>query len=204
MLRHMSTLRLLLPGLLLLATAFGSDAPAHPSPRASDRQHHYVFANRVMPRLFFRDATKLSNALAERRAELLRAMWVDLGEQFFSTAQISPEGLDVHVPAPEGGASIVLLVFPRPAASAEAYFAALVAMPDGTLHYLTLERSFDLLGTGENATVLGSWDAEGGHVNYGEGAKPVLADFERQVRTFINRPPSAHAGLKPAETPSGE
>lgn len=204
MLPGMSTLRFLLPGLLLLATAGGSGAPPNPPARASDRQHHYVFANRVMPRLFYRDATKLSNALAERRAELLRAMWIDLGEQFFSTAQISPEGLDVHVPAPEKGAGIVILEFPRPAASAEAYFAALIAMPDGTLHYLTLERSFDLLGTGENATVLGGWDDEGGHLNYGEGAKPVLADFERQVRAFINRPPSAHVGVKPAETPSGD
>lgn len=188
---------------LMLALA-ALPAAATPSGRASDRQHHYVFANRVLPRLFFRDAGKLSHALAERRCELLRAMWVDLGEQFFSTAQIAPDGLDVVVPAPEQGAAIVILVFPRPAASAEAYFAALVTMPDGGLHYLTLERSFDLFGTDQNATVLGGWDADGAHLNYGEGAKPVLADFERQVRTFINRPPSAHAGVKPAGSPSGE
>lgn len=204
----MSTLRLIVPGLLMLAAlpaagVAASDEAAPPA-RASDRQHHYVFANRVMPRLFFRDSTKLSNALAERRAELLRAMWIDLGEQFFSTAQIAPDGLDVHVPAPEGGASIVLLVFPRPAASAEAYFAALITMPDGSLHYLTLERSFDLLGTGNEFTVLGGWDVEGGHLNFGEGAKPVLADFERQVRAFITRRPDMHAGTKSAATPSGQ
>ncbi|HYC71126.1 MAG TPA: hypothetical protein VEB66_07975 [Opitutaceae bacterium] len=210
----MRTLRLFSPGLLMAALALtaAATAPAtsaNPAIRASDRQHHYIFANRVMPRLFFRDATKLSNALADRRAELLRAMWVDLGEQFFSSAQIPPDGIDVLVPAPERGASIVLLVFPKPAASAEAYFAALVTMPDGGLHYLTLERSFDLLGTGQDVTVLGGWDAEGGHLNYGEGARPVLADFERQVRAFIGKPPQVHAPAN-AETkprtsaPSGD
>lgn len=167
--------------------------------RASDRQHHYVFAHRMMPRLFFRDAGKLTNALADRKTELLRAMWVDLGEQFFSTAQIAPEGLDVVVLDGPGEARIVVLVFPKPEASAEAYFAALVTKADGTLLYLTLEKAIDLFGTGESPTVFGGWDEDGGHLNYGEGSQPTVEEFGKLVRAFLEKPAPVNARFKPRQ-----
>lgn len=191
----MRTLRLALTGFLLLLTA--APVPAEPAGRASDRQHHYVFAHRVMPRLFYRDAEKLSNALAERKAELLRAMWVDLGEQFFATAQVAPDGIDVVVPAAPGGIKMVVLVFPKPEASAEAWFAALVTMPDGTLRYLTLEKAIDLFGEGGPATVLGGWDPEGAHLNFGEGSEPTVEEFAKLVRAFLAKPAPVNARFVP-------
>lgn len=193
----MRQLRLMFLALLAVVTA-PVPMPAQPTGRASDRQHHYVFAHRVMPRLFYRDATKLLNALAERRAELLRAMWVDLGEQFFPTAQVAPDGLDVIVPPVRDGVRMVVLVFPAPAASAEAYFAALVAGPDGTLRYLTLERAIDLAGADGPATVLGGWDAEGAYLSFGEGSPPIVEEFERRVRALLAQPAGNSAAGKKA------
>lgn len=199
----MRTLRLAISGFLLTMLTLGP-AQAQPAGRASDRQHHYVFAHRVMPRLFYRDATKLSNALAERKGELLRAMWVDLGEQFFSTAQVSPDGIDVVVPAAPDGIKLVVLVFPKPEASAEAWFAALVTKPDGSLQYLTLEKSIDLFGEGGPATVLGGWDQDGTHLNFGEGSKPTVEEFEKLVRAFLEKPVPVNARFVPRkEEPRG-
>lgn len=199
----MPTLRSAFSGFLLMVLTFGP-ALAQPAGRASDRQHHYVFAHRVMPRLFYRDAAKLSNALAERRAELLRAMWIDLGEQFFSTAQVAPDGIDVVVPAATGGTKIVVLVFPKPEASAEAWFAALVTKPDGSLQYLTLEKAIDLFGDGAPATVLGGWDPEGAHLNFGEGSKPTVEEFEKRVRAFLENPTPVSAGFVPPRSDAKE
>jgi hypothetical protein len=139
----------------------------------------------VLPRLFYRDGERLAAGLAERRTELLRAMWVDLGERSFTRAQIPPDGLEVVVPAAEGGARIILLVFPRPGAAAEGYFAALVTLPDGTRRYVTLERPVNPANAGRDSTRLGGWDEEGGHLDFGAGPPPVLAEFERAVRRLV-------------------
>jgi hypothetical protein len=176
--------------LVVLVSDFAR-AESPPPARVSDRQHHYVFAHRVMPRLFYRDADRLMTAMAERRAELLRAMWVDLGEQFFSTAQVAADGIDVFVPAPAPGPRVVVLVFPRPVAPAEAFFAALVEMPGGGLSYFTLEKPFDPLGEGVPETMLGGWDQEGTHLNFGPGPKPIPEDFVAAVRRLVAPPARA-------------
>jgi len=189
-------------GLALLAPGpAGGESPG--TARASDRQHHYVFAHRVMPRLFFRDADRLMTAMAERRAELLRAMWVDLGEQFFSSAQVAADGIDVFVPRPEPGARVVVLVFPAPAAPAEAFFAALVALPDGQQRYFTLEKPVDPLGEGGPVTVLGGWDDEGAHLNYGPGPRPTPEEFVASVRRLVGSPGGAAARPPAAGSASG-
>lgn len=170
---------LVLAGALLAPGPAGGEGPV--PARASDRQHHYVFAHRVMPRLFYRDADRLMTAMAERRAELLRAMWVDLGEQFFSTAQVAADGIDVFVPAPGAGPRVVVLIFPPPVAPAEAFFAALVELPDKSLRYFTLERPVEPPGEGAPETMLGGWDPEGAHLNYGPGPAPTPEEFARVV-----------------------
>lgn len=197
----MRVLSRVLPTLVLAWSCAGTlraETGTDPAARPTERAHHIFFAHRVMPRLFFREPARLLDSLAERRAELLRLMWVDLGEQFFSTAQVAPDGIDVVVPAITG-ARIVIMVFPAPVAPAEAYFAALVQLPDGTLRYFTLERAVDPQGGEAPETVLGGWDQAGAHLNFGAGPRPTPEDFTAAVRRLL----AAEASLPDADPPRG-
>ena len=89
----------------------------------------------------------------------------------------------------------------------------MITLADGTLRYVTLEKAFDLFGERGDRTILGGWDDDGGHLNFGEGPKPTVEEFEKHVRTLINEPAepqrtqvsSRPASAAPAEEkPTGE
>jgi hypothetical protein len=85
---------------------------------------------------------------------------------------------------------------PRPRATTEAFFVALVLLADPDermppadikLRYFTLEKGF-VLG-GPPRTVLCEWTSEGSHANYGDGPPPRLDAFIRAVEDKVSATP---------------
>ncbi|WP_229927881.1 hypothetical protein [Kitasatospora indigofera] len=101
----------------------------------------------------------------------LVAMWNGFGESLPLEDRLPSDGLSGRI-LDHAGHRLLLVTLPAPAASAEAYFAAVV-LPRGvsTCRFLTLEYSVSPID-GTSGTVLGEWSSEGHH-NLGQGPEPM-------------------------------
>lgn len=87
------------------------------------------------------------------------------------------------------GSPCLVVEMPQATAPAEAHFvAAWLAMNDGPetaqLRYFTLEAAED---SNPASTVLGEWDSEGKHLNYGAGPAPSVEAFAQAITAQVAR-----------------
>ena len=123
--------------------------------------HYYIFAHRALPDAVFEHGA-IDALTQEDGRERLLALWLMVGDSVGRRRKIPPE-LDRELLSLHGK-PVILVTFPRPKKTPEAYFACIV--PGATPHYFTLER-------GEDVPVLGGWAPGGRHLNFGPcGRRP--------------------------------
>ncbi|MFJ8435895.1 hypothetical protein ACIQ9P_31795 [Kitasatospora sp. NPDC094019] len=151
------------------------------------RPHHYRFAHKVLADL----ARDLGPRMLDSEPEQgfgpgLVALWNNFGEQLPPADRLPSEGLNADL-ITLGRHRLLVVVLPRPAAPAEAYYAAVV-QPGGAdrCRYLTLELALNPF-TGEPYTVLGEW-ADGSHLNLGPGPASDLSGFLTAVVDLLAEP----------------
>ncbi|MCX5207834.1 hypothetical protein OG689_00610 [Kitasatospora sp. NBC_00240] len=161
------------------------------------RPHHYRFAHQVLAGLA-RDLgpRMLEGVPAQGFGAGLVTLWDDFGGRLPAEERLPSDGLDAHL-ITLGPHRLLVVVLPRPAGPAEAYYTAVV-QPDGADHcrYFTLELAVNPF-TGEPYTVLGEW-ADGSHANLGSGPAPELAAFLTAVVALLDEPAPAVAVTRPS------
>lgn len=173
---------------LICETGFSAQESGQRSVR-----EHYAFAHRFLPSILH-EHPLLGLALAspKKGPELLRMLWEDCRSAYSNLEATSPEGLSVHGMRINDDTILALITMPSPAVSPEAYYVCVITRfqkaEDGSVHatsvgYYTLEKAgnFDEgLGHGDKTpalpTVLGSWDKDLSHLNYGAGPSPDNPD----------------------------
>lgn len=151
------------------------------------REHHYLFAHRVLPHLAWDNPEGFYvTAFTDEASEHLHQWWVTLGNQLDEEHRLPPEGLSWSA-FPYDEHLVVTCRFPQPEAMTEAYFATIICGPLKDLTKEALEASpmrYILLEYGLDAdmktprTVLCEWTREGSHLNRGDGPEPELEIFE--------------------------
>jgi len=95
---------------------------------------------------------------------------------------VSPEFSRAIVVQPDPANQAVLLRFPPPASAPECYFVYIAnAKKKGEFRYFTYERTVDVTGSGARG-VIGGWNKDHDHQNFGERAYEDSESFVRDVR----------------------
>ncbi len=145
---------------------------------------HYEFAHLALRIPFFQQPDFYRTALDDRdKAQaLVRATLARIAENRGLSSEAADEiarTIKVHKQHFADGDCVALsyiVEMPPPVRDVECHFVALVFRTDGTLHYLTLERSGS-----PTSTALCTWNVHGDHYNYGEGPPPDVAAFANEV-----------------------
>jgi len=147
------------------------------TPQLSGNQHrwHYEFAHLALRIPVFGQADFMLDALADplRSRALIRAGMARVAQNCgLSEDQVETLAKQIRVlPAPFDADSGFVVGMPPPQNAPECYLFAIVRDKSGSIAYYTLERS---LG---DDTMLGGWNAEGAHLNFGPGPQPDLDAF---------------------------
>ena len=155
------------------------------------RRHHYSFAHKALPDLFFQNPSGFIDSLCLRKTDLLRFLWRRLGELEIEAEsdRISTDALGCRINEFEKNTTVVLIILPRPEGITEAHFVAMVYRPPAwkllkkqkeIARYITLE--FNRYQDDTPKTVLGEWTDSGMHLNFGDGPEPTLIAFLEVVR----------------------
>jgi hypothetical protein len=144
------------------------------------RAHHYLFAHRMMPTIFFQDPEKFIGTLNEHGMPFLRFLWDRAGQVLEPALMLPGDGLDYQTRGLEDGTRIVAISLPAPQAITEAYFVALVYRPV-MLQHEAIARCFTLeygrsVFNDQPRTVLCEWSGSS-HLNYGDGPEPTAEAF---------------------------
>ena len=149
---------------------------------------HYEFAHMALPQPLFLQPDLYASALSdpEMARALVSAAFARVARNHGLSPETSREIVDhivIHPPDLflDGDSRVHSLVIemPPPRRNAECHFVAISFEGDGTPHYFTLERQ----RMASNATMFCSWDAQGSHLNHGEGPPPDKESFA----TYIHR-----------------
>jgi hypothetical protein len=157
------------------------------------RDQHYAFAHYVLRDLAYKHPLGCVGYLhGPDKDKMLTSLWQEIGDNCKASG---PAGGYVGGAPPTvrhaaiGRFPSAIVVMPEPLGPTEAYFVAIVLHVDVTamqggqeppeqpdLSYYTLEKGVTL--GGESRTVLCGWNADGAHLNYGDGPP---ADFDAFV-----------------------
>lgn len=151
------------------------------------RQQHYIFAFRILPKVFHKDPRKFLMALNNGKEKLLRDIWDDVGTMVPPNERVNGNALRAEVRMEGQDTVIGLVTMPKPKDSPEAYFIALVYRnePGGaTSGYFTLERG--IKGLNPVGTMICMVQADLSHSNLGYGIKPNLKGFYQEVVKLIS------------------
>ncbi len=144
------------------------------------RTHHYLFAHRVLPSMFYDNPAAFIAGSLEDGAELARRVWDRVGQDFLEDEEevIASDGLDV-LPVKSPPYLGAVYVLPDPVEPVEAYMVCAIGkvkkpfFGDPTLkkpRFFTLELGDDL--EGNSYCVLCEWAKDGSHLNLGAGPEP--------------------------------
>jgi hypothetical protein len=158
------------------------------------REHHYLFAHRVLPHLAWDNPEGFYvTAFTDEESGRLQEWWETLGGQLDPELRLTPEGLSWSA-FPYDEHLVVSCRFPPPEAMTEAYFAAIICGPlkgltrgdleTTPLRYMVLERGLEADGV-TLRTVLCEWKRDGTHVNLGTGPTPELEIFEAVALGYV-------------------
>jgi hypothetical protein len=149
------------------------------------RQHHYVFAHRVLPQLVLEQWEVLRPSFQDGSAtERLRSMWQGVGHRLAPSERFDAEG-SIHVrEVKTGNGHGFLISFPSPQFPAEAGLALIPDLPSRT-RYFVLELGWDVVER-HQYWVLCEWD-ETGHVNLGRCGEEHGGDPELVRDQMLDR-----------------
>jgi hypothetical protein len=167
------------------------------------RPHHYQFAHRFLPALFFGNPERfLTTMSGSNGLDFLRFQWKNL-EQYIE-APLSSVGLDYQTRRLDDGTTLVIVTLPPPQKVTEAYYTASVYRPAegqtaALTRYFTLEYGIDLIPDQPKRMVLGEWTRDPQHLNYGNHFASDVIAFFRLVCTKLDKSvgDDAHASFTP-------
>ena len=155
-----------------------TDATVPPSSSDQERWHH-AFAHYVLRVATFEDPDFTFGALSapDSAQRLVLAAMALLGRHYkLSVEQVMASARSITVrPHRFNHDDGYIVEMPTPRRTGECFFLAIVRKGDGAIDYLTLER------TDDDGVMLGGWNAEGGHLNYGEKSTRDLDGFIAKV-----------------------
>jgi hypothetical protein len=149
-------------------------------PLSSDQERwHHAFAHYVLRVATFQDPDFTFGALSapDSAQRLVLAAMALLARHYkLSVEQVMAFARSITVrPHRFNNDDGYLIEMPTPRRAGECFFLAIVRKGDGAIDYLTLER------TDNDGVMLGGWNAEGGHLNYGEKSTRDLDGFIAEV-----------------------
>lgn len=153
------------------------------------RDHHYVFAHRLLPRMTFALSPKLELTRVAADLSFFRGIWTEVGSMVDEA--LPDDGLAATV-VEDGELSVLVLSLPPAEVPAEAIMIAIVrqpirrllVFPGMQLRYFTLELGLALTDGFQIAghrTVLCEWTKKGAHLNYGDGPPAEVGAFAAAV-----------------------
>jgi hypothetical protein len=175
--------------------------------KPSDRRrfHHYAFAYKALPPIFFENPLPVLGILASPKGEgLLRDIWEDVGKAAKKVGRadggghVKPKGLACVEKLRAGDWAVAVVALPEPMAQPEAWFVALACkipdpealqgngdeMPKPEARCYTLEMAWD--DDQKNIkSFLCAWFPDGGRANYGEGPEPSAEAFAAAVAAHL-------------------
>lgn len=162
------------------------------APNNRVRRHHYIFAHKVLPKMFFDDPEKFLDIIAHHGNRFLGWLWTDVGEKIKEGNSIPIERLDHRIIRRENDLTVIVIALPMPVAAPEAYFVAAAHRPGSASHpeamarFMTLERS-SLPGEDRVGTFLCEWTRDEAHLNYGRGCKPNVESFVGAILALLEQ-----------------
>jgi hypothetical protein len=198
----------------------GNKAGGGARERNKPRDQHYAFAHVVLRQLAFEDPVGCIGVLhSPEKDKMLASLWDKIGEQCRAggAADGVVEGPPPSVrPAPVGRFPSSIVTMPEALDPTEAHFIAIVLHVDVAalragdepperpeLSYFTLEKGVSL--TGQSRTVLCGWNAEGSHLNFGDGPPAEFDAFVAAVAEHVTGGGAAPvAGFNPGNGPDEE
>jgi hypothetical protein len=162
------------------------------------RRHHYIFAHKALPALFFHDPERFLNALSRDGSRMLSVLWKRVGDDLVESDRMEATGLDFEVHTTTNRTTIGIIKLPTAERITEAYFVAAAYRP-ATVGGEILRRVLTLeyvrgLADSEPKTVLCEWLMDGNHRNLGHGTDPRLGAFAQKVRRMVEADLSVHNG----------
>lgn len=172
------------------------DQPAQHFSRTADtranmpRPHHYLFAHRVVPAMFFADPLKFLDTLENNGEGLLNFLWGKIGQDMKEEDRLEPEGLGFELRQLGNGVRVGVIRLPKPKGLSEAYLTAAVyqaaeGAQEERRRYFTLERGMTLRG--KLGTVLGEWEGVKNHLNFGDGPDPQVGSFVEAIERKMGK-----------------
>ena len=153
-------------------------AAVPPSSSDPERWHH-AFAHYVLRVAAFQDPDFTFGALAapDSAQRLVLAAMALLGRHYkLSVEQVMAFARSITVrPHRFNDDDGYLIEMPAPRRAGECSFLAIVRKGNGAIDYLTLER------TDDDGVMLGGWDAEGNHLNFGDKSSLDLDGFVAEI-----------------------
>jgi len=151
------------------------------------REHHYVFAHRVLPAEAQAHPRVIVEAAARGTAtQSLARIWDHVGAQLPPDRRLPSTGLSGSFHE-LSDARVALIRFPPAEHAAEAHLAAVVlprSNPDGPARYIVLEHSWSPEDLPQ--TMICEWEG-GSHLNGGPGPAPDEAAFLAAVAARIDQ-----------------
>jgi len=176
--------------------------PSQETPRGI----HYAIAHQALvefaldhPLRYF---ALMASPDAKRLLDVVYAAVCDRYAQQGEQPDFGPGSLQIHCRRLQGR-PLAIVQMPPPVAVGEAYFTALLGVPEGDAgtevggssgaevepqnwagRYFTLEMGVP--SQQGPRTVLGEWTAGGDHLNYGDGSRPVLPEFVLAIQKLLD------------------
>ena len=163
-------------------------AAVPPSSSDPERWHH-AFAHYVLRVATFQDPDFTFSALSapDSAQRLVLAAMALLGRHYkLSVEQVMAFARSITVqPHRFDKDDGYIVEMPTPQRAGECFFVAIVRKGDGTIDYLTLER------TDDDGVMLCGWDAAGNHLNHSDTSARDLDGFIVEVIALRLRSPTA-------------
>ena len=150
---------------------------------------HYQLAHVAIRSVAMQDPHGFMSLMASEKAfAVLASLLEQVAEHCADPPTFDADDLTLHRVRVLGSPCLIVEM-PPATAPAEAHFvAAWLAVNDGPetaqLRYFTLEAAGESYPA---RTVLGEWDAEGKHLNYGAGPEPSVEAFTQAVTARVAR-----------------
>lgn len=166
--------------LAALARGDGSFRTGGTANNADYRTHHYVFAHKYLPSVFYQDPTGFSEIFEEEPEKYMRSAWEGIAATIDEEARLSTPKFEITAHTRPDG-TIWVVKMPEPIAVPEAHFVAFTTSPRPRV--FTLERGAD---HGDGPTpFFCAWEPDGTHSNWGRVDIDSAEDFAALIRAKI-------------------
>lgn len=121
------------------------------------QQKVYYLQHKILPQWTYESEGRFLHDLMHNELTQLKRVAAEI---------VSPEYAEKITVKTIDGQNLAIIVFPQPKFPANCFF-VLITRDEDDFSYTTYEKSFNILSDDEFVGVVGGWNSEGGHLNYG-------------------------------------